>query len=345
LREVLIHDYAIKLDLEGAVLLQRDKMQIAYNDAAEPHWKMLEDQQFVADGKRETGGKWESMKIADNEQLNATKLDELKSALDDLKIVDVSRKPAGLSADLKVTSDFANNRDAARSLASKGFYAFPAESGGPAELYSNEGEIRLAMKNGVAYVLRFGQIAGKGAAQDAGQKGKKDADKAKESSGLNRYLFVMAEFDRNAIPKPQLEALPEPGKAKQPEKKPDAKPDKEAKTEKKPGEPKPATDTKALEAERARIVKDNKRKQEEYEQQVADGEKRVKELNARFAAWYYVISDEVYRKIHLGRKEIVVKKPKKEPEKGKDAGRNPPGMMPTPIDQLEKLKSEGPAGK
>ncbi|HID33565.1 MAG TPA: pyridoxal-phosphate dependent enzyme, partial [Anaerolineae bacterium] len=28
---------------------------------------------------------------------------------------------------------------------------------------------------------------------------------------------------------------------------------------------------------------------------------RVKELNERFADWYYIISDEVYRKIHLSR--------------------------------------------
>ncbi len=35
---------------------------------------------------------------------------------------------------------------------------------------------------------------------------------------------------------------------------------------------------------------------------------RVQQLNERFAEWYYVISDEVYRKIHLGRGDIVRKK-------------------------------------
>ncbi len=198
------------------------------------------------------------------------------------------------------------------------------------------------MKDGVEYVLRFGQITGSGAANDAASKGKgKDADK-KESTGLNRYLLVMAEFDPNIIPKPQPEALPDPAKAKPAEKKPDEKAAKDAKNDKKPGEPKPAADGKALEAERARIEKENKRKQEEYEQQIADGTKKVKELNARFADWYYVISDEVYRKIHLGHDNIVMKKPKKD-EKGKDAGQNPAGV--SPIDQLEKLKGEGPGGK
>jgi hypothetical protein len=345
LKDVLVHDYAIQMDLDGLGIVQRDKIKIAYNDSGEPHWKMVEDQQFVPGKTRDAEAKWVPVKMSDNEQLNATKLDDLKSALDDLKIVDVSRKPAGLRADLKVMADFTSNAAAVQSLAKKGFYAARAEDGVGTELFSNEGEIHLLMKNGVEYVLRFGQITGSGPAKDAGQKGKaKDADKAKESSGLNRYLLVMAEFNPSAIAKPQFETLPEPAKVKQPEKKPDEKAAKDATAAKKPEQQKPATDAKALEAERARIEKENKRKQEEYDQQIADGTKKVKELNGRFADWYYVISDEVYRKIHLGRDEIVTKKPKKEPEKGKDAGGNPSGT-PTPIDQLEKLKGEGPAGK
>ena len=339
LREVLIHDYAVQMDMEGWGIVERDKMQIAYNDATDPHWKMLEDRQFVADNKKEGAGKWVSVKMTANEQINSAKLDDLKSALDDLKIVNVSRKPAGLSADLKVTADFASNAAAVQSLGKKGFYAARAEERGPVELFSNNGEIHLMMKDGVEYVLRFGQIAGSGpAAKDK----EKSGDKAKDqSTGLNRYLLVMAEFNPDAIAKPQFEKLPEPAEAKEPEKKPGDKAAKDVKTAKKPDEKKPATDGKALEAERARIEKENKRKQEEYDQQIADGQKKVKELNGRFADWYYVISDEVYRKIHLGRDEIVTKKPKKEPEKGKNAG----GIPGTPLDQLEKLKSEGPGGK
>jgi hypothetical protein len=339
LREVLIHDYAVQMDMEGWGIVERDKMQIAYNDAADPHWKMLEDRQFVADNKKEGAGKWVSVNMTADEQLNTTKLDDLKSALDDLKIVDVSGKPVGLSADLKVTADLASNATGVQSLGKKGFYVARAEYGGPAELFSNDGEIHLMMKDGVEYVLRFGQIAGSGpAAKDKG----KSSDKAKDqSTGLNRYLLVMAEFNPDALAKPQFEKLPEPGKAKEPEKKPDDKAAKDAKTAKKSGEPKPAIDSKALETERARIEKDNKRKQEEYDQQIADGQKKVKELNGRFADWYYVISDEVYRKIHLGRDEIVMKKPKKEPEKGKNAG----GTPSTPINDLKKLKSEGLGGR
>ena len=44
------------------------------------------------------------VKVPAGEELNTTKLDDLKAALDDLKIVDISRKPAGLSTDLKAAA-------------------------------------------------------------------------------------------------------------------------------------------------------------------------------------------------------------------------------------------------
>ena len=43
----------------------------------------------------------------------------------------------------------------------------------------------------------------------------------------------------------------------------------------------------------------------------------MEELNARFADWYYIISDEVYHKIHLSRADVVKKKEKKEEDKDK----------------------------
>jgi hypothetical protein len=166
----------------------------------------------------------------------------------------------------------------------------------------------------------------------------------------------MAEFDADAIPKPQMEQYVEPAKAKEPEKKADAnKPDAKKTDEKKP-EPKKQTDAekKAEQAERARIEKENKRKQEEYNQQIADGKKKVAELNARFADWYYVISDEVYRKIHLSRKEIVMKKPKKEPAKGGEGADHAGHDHDLPADikvpgppagELEKAMKKKPDGK
>ena len=169
------------------------------------------------------------------------------------------------------------------------------------------------MKDGVEYVLRFGDIAGSGPAKKddeaRARKGRKD-EKDKKGGGLNRYLFVMAEFNPDIIPKPQLEPLPQAKKdaEKKPaeEKKPDDKKADEKKADaKKPTRRRPSREEGrrprrrprqegAEDAERERIEKENKRKQEEYDQKIADGKKRVGELNARFADWYYVISDEVY---------------------------------------------------
>ena len=61
-----------------------------------------------------------------------------------------------------------------------------------------------------------------------------------------------------------------------------------------------------------RIEKENQRRREEYEGKIAQGKKHVQELNNRFADWYYVISDDVYRKIHVGREQVVKKKDKKD---------------------------------
>ena len=37
-------------------------------------------------------------------------------------------------------------------------------------------------------------------------------------------------------------------------------------------------------------------------------QKRVRELNGRFADWYYVVSDAEYSKIHLDRAGVIQKK-------------------------------------
>ena len=60
--------------------------------------------------------------------------------------------------------------------------------------------------------------------------------------------------------------------------------------------------------ERRRVERENRRKQDEYDDKVKAAQKRVKELNARFADWYYVVSDEEYAKIHLDRSGVVQKK-------------------------------------
>ncbi|MBN38275.1 MAG: hypothetical protein CMI29_07395 [Opitutae bacterium] len=58
-------------------------------------------------------------------------------------------------------------------------------------------------------------------------------------------------------------------------------------------------------AEIARIQASNATKQREFQDKMNKAQKRVNELNQNLAGWYYVISNEVYEKIRLERKDFV----------------------------------------
>ena len=87
-----------------------------------------------------------------------------------------------------------------------------------------------------------------------------------------------------------------------------------------------------LATERERITKENQRKIDERNANLAKAQKKVGELNYRFADWYYVISEDVYKKIHLGQTDILREKTAaKEEGFGVDALRGlqqalPPGI-------------------
>ena len=61
-------------------------------------------------------------------------------------------------------------------------------------------------------------------------------------------------------------------------------------------------------AERKRIEQENQRKLDEYEALVKKGQENVKDLNLRFGDWYFVVDDDVFRKIRLSRDKVVKKK-------------------------------------
>jgi hypothetical protein len=108
---------------------------------------------------------------------------------------------------------------------------------------------------------------------------------ADDSPASGRYVFVTARFDSALIPPPELEDVPEASA-------PASQPDSEAA---------PSSE----DAARAAIIASNERKQKEYDEKVAAGQERVRELNKRFADWYFVVSYDTYQKIRLRRKNIV----------------------------------------
>jgi hypothetical protein len=460
LQQVAIKDYSAELvqgitpDGQLAIAIDRDRradMTLAYNDT-DSKWNAVSLKQF--DAKSGGEGQYVDFALAEDEELNAEKLNGLKTALDDLQIVDVARKPAGLSQDLKAGTDFLNNRETRLDLMMKGFTAAPGEDQAAGDIISSDGEVIATMKNGTEYVLRFGDLtsAGSDGQQQADAAAKTEGDeKPADGAGVNRYLFVMARFDENAVKQPELEQLPElPAGASQStdEKPSDAPPgeaasaagntdentsssdgettdgetadeeaasapgentepteqdeqeaasppspfvdpaqdesnptDDENETESAPGETAaqpgeetddpsasagenqsedqastepagaaateqpasdepagatPAADTEAgqettsdaqsagdeqakdletIIADRKRIEQENQRKLDEYQETLKKGRENVKDLNLRFGDWYFVVSDDVFKKIRLGKSDVVKKKEKKEEAK------------------------------
>ena len=315
-RRLGLEDYAlVAVESNGRVGVQLDRkyrVDLAYDDKA-AKWSLVRLEAFSGDGEP----KEES--LADGEELAAGKLNDLRNALGDLKIVDVARKPSGLSTELKAEESFTSDREAVTSMQQKGF--MPLKTG---EILSTDGETIVGMKDGVEYVLRFGApttVASEskpGYAKDAGgaAAGK---DNPGETSG--RYLLVMARFNEKLLEKPTLDPLPEvPAAADDATRKDGDTPKDEQKAgEEAPNEDKPdAAESlkKADEAEaaaqvalenRRRVERENRRTQDDYDEKVKAAQKRVRDLNGRYADWNYVVSDKEYAKIHLGRNSMVQK--------------------------------------
>lgn len=201
----------------------------------------------------EKDSKWTLAGLKQSEELNQEPLNAMKQALDDLKIIDVRRKPEGLSQELRSEQGIRLDQQAMVSLAQHGFYI--TRDG---QLISNEGEVVARMKDGVEYILRFGEIAetdeddGDGAEADAKKSAagaSKPADeKAKDekSKGSSRYIFVMARFNPDMIAKPELTPLPaepKPAAAEKPPTKAETSPPPE-KNQPEKTEPEKKSDTK-----------------------------------------------------------------------------------------------------
>ena len=171
--------------------------------------------------------------LSENEELNKEKLDDMKDAFDDLEIIDVEKKPAVLASSLREGNEFvaANNvqelKNSAKSLFDKGFLTVEMagkdgkpmkyEDGKPKlQVVSKKGEIVVGMKDGVEYVLRFGE-AYRGPEED------------ENATGDSRYIYAYARVNPNLLDQPELEPVPAPFVA--PKKKSDdsSKPSKEKK--------------------------------------------------------------------------------------------------------------------
>ena len=296
--------------------------------------------------------------LLEHEELNTERLGDLKTALDDLRIVDVQRKPQGLGVNLKADKGLLEDSEGIGSLISRGFYPVGVSGSDQIELLSTDGEVQVRMKDGVDYMLRFGGIVGL-----------EEGDSEKS----NRFILVTARLNEAKFPRPELEPLPTKPNT-QPEEKTsedqqdadseqaDAKPDEaqaaaaladdgdnsgndesdseEQASDSDEDEASAEQDEQPdLAAEIDRVQKENQRKLDEHKEKLDAAKKRVDELSYRFADWYYVISEDVYKKIHLGRADII-----KESESAKEEGIGVDAFRKLEEDGLKKEVSPAPSG-
>ncbi|MBC8871011.1 MAG: Gldg family protein [Planctomycetes bacterium] len=266
IKQVQIRDYSIEMARANAALVQRTDMTLGYDDEDESKWRLLEHKTFEHE-------KWKSRKLTDDQVLNTSILNDMRHALSDLKIVDVSRKPEGLDAVLADEGAQDADREALSSLLERGFFAAKLRDG--MQLFCQEGEVHVLMQDGIRYRLRFGKIDEESRHATAKES---DGEEPADELDFQRYLMVTAEFDQDAAPKPDLEPLPRAQSF---------------------------DDRSRLQAERTRISKENERRLEEYEERVAAIKARAKELNGRFSDWYYLISDRDFRNIRLSQHDVL----------------------------------------
>ncbi len=181
----------------------------------------------------------------ETQELNATKVNEVLSALDEMKILGVRQKLRGIKPDLTIDRNFINSRkdmeDVQINLQSRGFFIGPDEDGNP-YLYGTAGEITAATKKGIVFDLRFGdvftgtelevQVGTEVNQTDANQKESETDDKNKDSAKgetkdtdseksdepeeeesltESRYLLVSARYDPQHIgEEPQPPTKPQP---------------------------------------------------------------------------------------------------------------------------------------
>ncbi|ADG68030.1 hypothetical protein Plim_2204 [Planctopirus limnophila DSM 3776] len=289
------------------------------------------------------------------EEVNETEMKKLVDGLDNLKIVGVRPKPARLSRDLKFDKGIAIDPATQMDLLSSGFFPVKSEDG-TSEIYSKEGDLVSMTDEGVVYVLRFGNVFN-GTEEEvefgfANRDESKDTDTKKvdensndpkatqpastdPSKAKNRYLFVMAQFNPEALgPKPTPPVEPKP--FVMPE---GVKPADSATTADGPASATaPANTTlsaddiaaaqKAAAEAQARFMEETRKYKDElqeWETKKMFGEKQVKQLNQRFADWYYVISSDSFDALQQGRKTLIQPK-KAEETTGQPAAPTPPGI-------------------
>ncbi len=348
-----INDYSLQLSRRedtGAILVkvnQREKMKFLFNENT-ANWQIKSLQEFDA-----VTNSFVLADLSAGETVNEAKLEKLKSTLHQLLILDVDRKPPSLKELLKSSEGLMQHPVAASALIKRGFVPTPIPSVG-IKLLSTEGEVVCGLKNGLRYVLRFGNLLIEESEIEASQ----------QSSGVllpqnknNRYLFVSVEFDKNHIQPPLLEPVPElTPEAKALQKKQEEKAAQLSKSKNLilalPAEDSEAEEKSLIEPTAAELAAEqllteyedvlalNKSRQEEHEKKIEAAQEQHEYLNDRFKDWFYVIKDAESLHVRLSRNDVIqVAMPVTPPVKTEDQ------ISPSPLSEAsEKSGSKSTPG-
>ena len=180
---IKIRDYNIPYNVEQSqrgVALRPDIQNVVRKMDADLRWNNKEAKWELESLAIYAGGKPVKTKLEETEELDTLKIDDVKREVANLEFVDVRPKPEGLGADLRAGRAFLDKRENIVALMTVGF--FPRQVGTDAvELVAENGEIAVATRDGVEYVLRFG-----GNASLDGDDGE-----------LRRYVMVTARIDES----------------------------------------------------------------------------------------------------------------------------------------------------
>ncbi|MDR2755872.1 MAG: DUF4340 domain-containing protein [Planctomycetaceae bacterium] len=300
-KEIFVDEYSYKTELDmqlGAPVIIPTfigDMVFGYDSSASgpEKWTLKKWMGF-----RGTKYEYYERTMKPDEELNSETLDGMISALNDLKIVSVTKKPSVLATALREGKPFSEQIGTPDpSLQKSGFclVKLPDLKRGTGEriqLLSNKGDIQIRMKDGIRYNLRFGDLTGtESEITNNADNNTEASGKNQPAMGANRYLFVTAEFDASMIPEPDIQPVPEIPDGLNPEQ------------------------TENANKEKEQIEKSNQREQERYNKAIEEGKKRAEKLTNRFADWYYVISEDVYKKIHLTQINVFREKKKETEDK------------------------------
>ncbi len=287
IEEMELRDYSSNpvMSPQGLMLSPEERFQITTRwNEKEFKWDLKELREFQ-------GREYVARELLEDEELDRNHLDEMKNALDDLKIVDVHRKPAGLRPVSGDEPPIWDNQEALMSLVDHGFYPDRNEDGS-LKLYCSDGEVEIRTKEGISYTLWFGkQVA---------------TVDSKGTSQLNRYVMVSAKPNEAAFEKPKLELPPDLAtEEKAASSTAEEAPAATTETPLADGTEAEKKEQPAADTERDKIVKEYERKMEEYKEKVKKAEEKARALNDRLGEWYYVVAEDVYDRIHLGRNKVI----------------------------------------